>query len=62
MESAARAANGLHTDDDGVERLRDRLLAQAFLFDEPDTYAAGVEDALAEITRLLTPEPAAPAS
>ncbi|MDP9021402.1 MAG: hypothetical protein M3N57_01615 [Actinomycetota bacterium] len=29
------------------DELRDELLARAFLFDDPLTYAAGVEDALA---------------
>lgn len=30
-----------------MDELRDELLARAFLFDDPLTYAAGVEDALA---------------
>ncbi|MDP8927956.1 MAG: MEDS domain-containing protein [Actinomycetota bacterium] len=35
-----------------VGRLRARLCEQALLFDDPDTYIAGVKDALAEVERL----------
>lgn len=34
---------------DEVARIRLRLIAQAHLFEDPQAYAAGVEDALAEI-------------
>lgn len=36
-----------------VEELRERLRRQAFLFDDPRTYIAGVEDALAEVDELI---------
>lgn len=35
-----------------VERLRRRLLRQAMLFDEPGTYAAGVDDAIDAVIEL----------
>lgn len=35
-----------------VERLRRRLLRQAQLFDEPGTYAAGVDDAIDAVIHL----------
>lgn len=35
-----------------VERLRRRLLRQAQLFDEPGSYAAGVDDALDALIEL----------
>lgn len=35
-----------------VERLRRRLLRQAELFDEPEAYAAGVDDALDALIEL----------
>lgn len=35
-----------------VERLRRRLLRQAQLFDEPGTYAAGVDDAIDAVIDL----------
>lgn len=39
-----------------VERLRRRLLRQAELFDDPETYAAGVEDAIEAVIHLDEPE------
>lgn len=36
-----------------VEELRNRLLRDAFLFEDPDGYRAGVEDALAGFEALL---------
>lgn len=35
-----------------VERLRRRLLRQAALFDEPEAYAAGVDDAIDALVHL----------
>lgn len=35
-----------------VERLRRRLLRQAQLFDDPGTYAAGVDDAIDAVIEL----------
>ena len=35
-----------------LTELRERLLAQAYLFDEPASYAAGVEDTLAALASL----------
>ncbi len=43
--------------DEDIRRLRARLCEQAFLFDDPDTYLAGVEDALAEMGRLYESPP-----
>lgn len=40
-----------------IRRLRARLCEQAFLFDDPDTYMAGVEDALAAVVGLLGSPP-----
>lgn len=37
---------------DTIERVRDRLLEQAELFNEPQSYAAGVEDALELLINL----------
>jgi hypothetical protein len=42
--------------DAGFVQIRARLLAQAYLFDDPGAYAAGVEDAL----RALVPPRAVP--
>lgn len=39
-----------------VERLRRRLLRQAQLFDDPSTYAAGVEDAIDAVIELDEPD------
>ena len=36
-----------------IQRLRDRLLADAFLFDDPRAYQAGVEDTLDQIDAYL---------
>lgn len=36
-----------------IETIRRRLLRNAYLFDVPPTYVAGVEDALAEVERRL---------
>lgn len=36
-----------------IEQLRARLLEGSFLFDEPGTYQAGVEDTLSAILPLL---------
>ena len=35
-----------------VEELRRKLLAQAYLFDDPSAYAAGVLDALGSLEQL----------
>lgn len=32
-----------------LQQIRERLAAQAFLFDDPRAYAAGAEDAIAEL-------------
>lgn len=37
-----------------MDELRQRLLTQAFLYDSPDAYAAGVEAALRAVQRLPT--------
>lgn len=36
-----------------LARVRQRLLRQAYLFDEPKTYVAGVEDALGAVEEEL---------
>ena len=41
--------------DERWEELRARLHAQAVLFEDPSTYVAGVEDALAAARDLLDP-------
>ncbi len=38
-----------------TDRLRRELLSQAYLFDDPRAYAAGVEDALAALERVAGP-------
>lgn len=38
-----------------LESVRERLLAQAFLFDDPAAYAAGVEDTLSRLQQLEEP-------
>lgn len=38
---------------DSINRLRERLLANAFLFDDPHVYRAGVEDTLDQIDAYL---------
>lgn len=40
-----------------IEVLRSRLLGQSFLFDEPETYQAGVEDTLAELAAAIADGP-----
>lgn len=46
---------------DQIEKLRQELLRQAFLFDDQIAFRAGVERTLAAAARLLTPaEPVAP--
>lgn len=42
---------------DQLIALRERLLGQAYLFDQPEAYAAGVDDALAEVARLRIVDP-----
>ena len=42
-----------------TERLRRKLLAQAYLFDDPGAYAAGVEDAFDALARAEEPAPVA---
>lgn len=36
-----------------VDEIRARLLARAFLFDDPETYSAGIEDALGAVSQQL---------
>lgn len=51
----ATDARGAHDDTRGrtVEEVRAGLLAQAFLFDDPTTYEAGVRDAFSAVAELL---------
>lgn len=44
-----------------VETLRLELLRRAFLFDDPETYAAGVEDAIGAVSEELEALTARPA-
>lgn len=53
MEATNIPSPSIQPDPDWVARLRERLLAHAFLFDDPRVYEAGVEDTLAEIEPLL---------
>jgi len=39
---------------DQLTHLRERLRQQAYLFDEPEAYAAGVDDALDALDDLLS--------
>jgi hypothetical protein len=45
---------------DQVDELRQRLLAQAWLYDNPEAYASGVEAALRAIAQLPAEPPAQP--
>lgn len=45
-----------------VDELRQRLLAQAFLYDDPEAYVSGVEAALRAVERLAPAPPAVPRS
>ncbi|HEX2026382.1 MAG TPA: hypothetical protein VHF25_00110 [Nitriliruptorales bacterium] len=48
-----RERHHLPTSGRTVEEAREGLLAQAFLFDDPTTYEAGVRDAFAAMAELL---------
>ena len=49
--TTVRPAN--YPDLDWITQLRERLLANAFLFDDPHVYQAGVEDTLDQIGAYL---------
>lgn len=60
-QSEVRTATRAETPRTAIQAAEAQLRGRAFLYDDPDAYAAGVRDALSELNARLDARPESPA-